>query len=299
MVNSKSTDIELADSPFDSFFNGVQRLQFKAMQIEEIHQANRAGWNQGAEAYEADLKERIDFLRAGGTNFCPPEYAFLSGLKDWCGRAIHLQCAGGTDTLSLWNLGAGEVVGVDISEGMLAVARQKSDALGAPATWVHSDVLSTPASLDGTADLVYTGRGALCWLMDLSAWARVVARLLKPGGRLYVFEGHPVSNLFKLESDHFELDPEYGDYFKKDPIADAGWPSTYIGDLGKAKAEHAVKYERLWTLGDVVNSVIDAGLVLERLEEHPDSFWPSHPNIAPELLRRVPQTFSLLASRKS
>src|SRR5205814_5886985 len=142
------------------------------------HEENRIGWNEGAAAYEADLENKIAFLRAGGTNFVGPEYRYLAGLNEWCARAIHLQCAGGTDTLSLWNLGAHEVVGVDISDRMIGVAKQKSDALGAPATWVHSDVLSTPSSLDGTADLVYTGRGALCWMMDINAWARVVARLL-------------------------------------------------------------------------------------------------------------------------
>jgi SAM-dependent methyltransferase len=267
------------------------------MNIDEIHQANRAGWNQGAEAYEADLIDRVEFLRAGGTNFCPPEYAYLQDLRDWCHCAIHLQCAGGTDTLSLCNLGAHEVVGVDISERMLAVAKKKSEALSANATWIQSDVLETPHALDGTADLVYTGRGALCWLMDIEAWAKVVFRLLKPGGKLYVFEGHPVANLWKLESTTFELDPDYGDYFKTTPLADSGWPSTYIGDLGKSKEEHATKYERLWTLGDIVNAVIDAGLIVKKLEEHPDSFWESHPNMQPEMLRRVPQTFSLLAER--
>ena len=265
------------------------------MRTEDIHQANRVGWNEGAQAYEDDLQDRIEFLRTGGANFCPPEYAYLQDLQSWCRRAIHLQCAGGTDTLSLVNLGAHEVIGVDISERMLAVARQKSEALGANASWVHSDVLQTPHDLDLTADLVYTGRGALCWIMDIEAWAKVVARLLRPKGRLYVFEGHPFSTLWSLESDHFELDPEFGDYFNKEPLADAGWPETYIGDLGKPKQEHATKYERQWTLGDIVNAVISAGLTIQRLEEHPDSFWNSHPNMSPEELKKIPQTFSLSA----
>ena len=268
------------------------------MRIEDIHQANRIGWNEGAEAYEDDLRERTEFLRAGGTNFCPPEHAFLKNLRVWCQRAIHLQCAGGTDTLSLWNHGAHEVIGVDISERMLAVAQKKSHALAARARWVLADVLETPSDLDNTADLVYTGRGALCWIMDIEAWGKVVARLLKPGGRLYIFEGHPVANLWSLEADHFELDPEYGDYFNKEPLADAGWPDTYIGDLGKPKQEHATKYERQWTLGDIVNAVIDGGLTVKRLEEHPDSFWNSHPNMPPPLLARIPQSFSLLALKE-
>lgn len=137
-----------------------------------MHQSNRAGWNEGAAAYEAAVEENIAFLRAGGTNFVAPEYAYLQNLSAWCRRAIHLQCAGGGDTLSLWNLGAQEVVGVDISEKMLDCARRKSEALDAPAQWIHADILETPHSLDGTADLVYTGRGALNWIMDIRAWHR-------------------------------------------------------------------------------------------------------------------------------
>lgn len=267
------------------------------IRIHDLHQANRIGWNQGAESYEQDLEERIEFLRQGGTNFCPPEYTYLEDLGSWCTRAIHLQCAGGTDTLSLWNLGAREVVGVDISERMLEVARRKAAALRAPAQWFQGDVLETPRELDGTADLVYTGRGALCWLMDIKAWGRVVHRLLKPGGRVYIFEGHPAANLWKLDSETYELDPEYGDYFRKEPIADSGWPETYIGDLGRPKEEHATKYERLWTMGDIVNSLIEAGVTIRKLEEHPDLYWDTFPKMDPELVRRLPQTFSLLGVR--
>ena len=35
-------------------------------------------------------------------------------------------------------------------------------------------------------DIVYTGRGALCWLPDIPAWAKIVAGLVKPGGFLYL-----------------------------------------------------------------------------------------------------------------
>ena len=39
---------------------------------------------------------------------------------------------------------------------------------------------------------MYTGIGALCWLPDIRRWAGVVAALLKPGGRLFMREGHPM-----------------------------------------------------------------------------------------------------------
>lgn len=264
------------------------------MDVKKLHEDNRAGWNEGAEAYEKDLAERIEFLRSGGTNFVRPEYEYLKDLRRWCHRAIHLQCAGGTDTLSLWNLGAHEVVGVDISDRMIEVARRKGEALGAPATWFRSDILETPHELDGTADLVYTGRGALCWIQNLRPWADVVARLLKPGGKLYVFEGHPICFVWDCTASEYRLDPLYGDYFSDQIFSEQGWPETYIGDLGKPTEEHAVKHERNWRLGDIITTLVEAGLRLVKLEEHPDSFWDGNPNMPADMLRRLPQTFSLL-----
>ncbi len=265
--------------------------------IHNLHQANRAGWNEGAQSYEEGIEERIEFLRGGGQNFCAPEMKFLIDLDQWCNRAIHLQSAGGTDTLSLWNRGAKEVIGIDISDRMIEVARKKSDALGAPATWIRSDILEVPSSLDATADLVYTGRGALCWIMDIEAWARVVARLLRFGGKAYIFEGHPVSDLWTMEDDHYVLDPEYGDYFSEEPVASFGWPTTYIGDLGKPVEEHATKYERIWRMDQIIMAILNAGLKIEAFKEHPDLYWDRFPNMPPDLIRRLPQTFSLVASK--
>lgn len=267
------------------------------MDVRELHEQNRAGWNEGAEAYEADLFRQIDFLRAGGTNFVAPEYPYLANLANWCRRAVHLQCAGGTDTLSLLNLGAHEVIGIDISDRMIEVARRKADALGAHAQFFRCDVLDAPRELDGTADLVYTGRGALCWIHDLPGWAGVIHRLLKPGGKLYVFEGHPICFVFDATSSEYRLDPVYGDYFSEQVFSEQGWPETYIGDLGKAPEEHAMKHERNWRFGDVVNPLVGVGMHMLRIEEHPDPFWQANPNMDASLVRRMPQTYSLLMEK--
>jgi SAM-dependent methyltransferase len=267
------------------------------MDTRELHESNRAAWNEAAARYEEEIEADVAFLRGGGANFVAPELEFLEGLGSWCRRAVHLQCAGGRDTLSLWNLGAREVVGVDISERMIGCARRKSEALGAPAQWYRCDVLDAPSELDGTADLVYTGRGALCWIMDLQAWAGVVARVLRTGGKLYLFEGHPIAGILDPQADHIALDPEWGDYFATRTYRNQGWPAEYIGDLAAPPERQAVKYERQWTLGQIVSSVVDAGLVVRRLVEHPEPFWNQFPNMPPGVLRRIPQTFSLLATR--
>ena len=264
------------------------------MNVTDMHGSNRAAWNEAAAHYAETLTERIAFLRGGGTNFCDAERPYLAGLGGWCGRAIHLQCAGGTDTLSLWNLGAKEVVGVDISEEMIAVARAKSEALNAPARWFRCDVLDAPHELDGTADLLYTGRGALCWLHDMDAWANVVTRLLKPGGRLYVFEGHPLTWIWDQEAGELRLDPVYGDYFQTTVQVDQGWGPTYVGELSKPKAELSRKYESQKTFGQILNPLLTAGLRLEKLEEHAETYWQQFEHLPTEVVTKLPNTFSLL-----
>lgn len=133
------------------------------METKTRHEENRAAWNEAAARYEREIESDVAFLKAGGKNLMEPELPFLADLSSWCQRAIHLQCAGGRDTLSLWNQGAHEVVGVDISDRMIEVARRKSEMLNAPATWYRCDLLDTPAELNGTADLVYTGRGSILY----------------------------------------------------------------------------------------------------------------------------------------
>lgn len=265
-----------------------------SMDNSELHGENRQAWNAAAAAYEKAVEDDIEFLRKGGKNFCPPESQFLSDLKSWCRRAIHLQCAGGTDTLSLWNQGADEVVGIDISERMIACAERKSDALGAPAQWFACDVLDTPSELDGTADLVYTGRGALCWIMDYDSWASTVARLLKPGGRLYIYEGHPMTWLWDQGADHLRLDPEYGDYFFKEVLSTDDWPETYITEDDVDNAPQPPKHEVHRNVGQLINPVIAAGLRLVQVEEHPDEFYDSFPQMPKEIKSKLPHTISLL-----
>jgi hypothetical protein len=113
--------------------------------VRAMHRSNERAWDQAAERYEGWLDEAIALIRSGGTNLLPPEIELLGDLHG-CRRAIHLQCAGGRDTLSLWNLGASEVIGVDFSAAMLDLATRLTVATGAPATWIRSDVLDTPAS---------------------------------------------------------------------------------------------------------------------------------------------------------
>lgn len=265
----------------------------EAADVRGIHAANRQAWDEAAERYERWLEEAIQLIRSGGTNLLPPELELIGDLHGVCRRAIHLQCAGGRDTLSLWNLGADEVVGIDFSPRMLELARRLTEATGAPARWILADVLDAPHELDGTADLLYTGRGALIWLADLDAWAAVLARLLAPDGRLVLFEGHPVEWLFDVDADGHWVATDY-DYFGGTE-ASKGWAPEYIDRLSIDEPDQAWKFARSWTLGEILTALLGAGLRLERVTEHPTDWWGGHTDARPEERTRIPLSFSVLA----
>ncbi len=257
-----------------------------------MHEGNRDAWNRTARTgYGGDVEEDVALLRGGGDNLLADERRLLGEVR---GRVVHLQCSHGLDALGLLNRGAEEVVGVDISDELIRLAQEKSDALGARARWVRADVMETPRDLDGWADLVYTGRGAICWMTDLDVWAAVVARLLKPGGRLVLFEGHPLDFLWETEATGYAL-REGATYFTDDPVEERGFP--YDAALRGDPSRPVELTSRVWTLGQTVTAVVRAGLRLERLEEYAEPFWDQFKAIPPAELRRLPHTFGLVASK--
>ncbi len=264
--------------------------------VRGMHAANRHAWDEAAERYAGWYDEALALISSGGTNLLPPELELIGDLHGRCRRAIHLQCAGGRDTLSLWNLGADEVVGVDFSPRMLELARRLSAAVGAPAHWIEADVLDTPDELDGTADLLYTGRGSLMWLQDLDAWAAVVSRLLAPGGRFVLFEGHPAEWLFDVDSGGGWVATDY-DYFAG-PEASKGWAPEYIDRLSLDDDEQAWKFARAWTLGEILTAILGSGLTIERVTEHPTDWWNGHADVREDERGRIPLSFSVLARRE-
>lgn len=268
-------------------------------EVRRLHESNRAAWNQASVGYTEFIEGESSAIRLGDFSTLKPiEIEQIGDLHGRCGRAIHLQCASGADTLSLLNLGADEVIGVDISDGHIENARAKAAELGANAQWFRCDLLDTPHELDGTADLVYTGKGAIIWMMDLPGWASVVARLLKPGGRFYLFEQHPIAWVFHEDADHYAIHPDWS-YFRLQPEVSAGFGEQYVGDMGMAKSEIETNYARLWPVSTVVNALIDADLRLDRLNEMPNfpySYNP-FPKMAPEQVTVLPQSYSLLMSK--
>jgi SAM-dependent methyltransferase len=182
---------------------------------------------------------------------------------------VHLQCHIGSDTVSLARLGARSVTGLDFSPSALAAARNLAIRAGADVRFVEADAYDAVGVLGSECgDVVYTGIGAICWLPDIRRWAGVIARLLRPGGRFFMREGHPVlwamsdprpDGLLVIEYPYFETG---GTTFVED--------DTYAGS-GVVGAPESVSFNH--GLGEIFTALTDAGLMVTSLVEHREVPW--------------------------
>jgi SAM-dependent methyltransferase len=239
-------------------------------------EANRANWDDRASlhAAEGDLGYGVDryvtdpALLSDVVRFDRERLGDVTGL-----RTVHLQCHIGTDTLSLARLGA-RVTGLDFSSVSLEKARALVSRTGDGVDFVESDVYAATDVLDaGTFDLVYTGIGALCWLPSIDRWAATVAALLRPGGRLFIREGHPILWAMNetLDDDLHLRFP----YFE--PAEPLEWDddSTYVATERPLTA--TTTYEWNHGLGEIVTALLDHGMQLTALVEHRTVPWEALP----------------------
>ncbi|GIM96614.1 class I SAM-dependent methyltransferase [Paractinoplanes toevensis] len=235
---------------------------------------NRANWDERAPAHAASPGYAVSHFVAD-PSFLSEVVRFdlplLGPLTDQ--RGIHLQCHIGTDTVSLARLGA-RMTGLDFSGNSLAEARRIASLAGADVRFVQSDVYAAEAAVGTGFDFVYTGVGALIWLPDVARWARVVASLLRPGGRLFIREGHPMLWTLDDEAPGSDLIVKYPYFEREEPLILSS-DGTYVET--DASFSHTTTHEWNHGLGEIVSAVLDAGLTLTGLVEHQSVPWLALP----------------------
>lgn len=248
--------------------------------------ANRAAWDAIAERRQK-IWPAADFFAEGGSVLDKRDREAAGDVRGL--RLCHLQCGSGEEALSWANAGA-EVTGVDISPKQIELATAKAEAADISADFVAADVYSLPHDLRRPAsfDIVYTGGGALVWLPDLVRWAVTIHGLLKPSGRLIVREEHPVIARVEVREGAIAI---AADYFNRQPETSTGW-CHFPG----AEDASETKWDWTWPLGDIVTSVAQAGLRIERLAEFPSTAaWRFGDDL--ERLQKLPGSFLLVASK--
>lgn len=217
---------------------------------------------------------------------------------------LHLQCHIGTDSISWVRLGAA-VTGLDFSEQSLRIARELASRTNTPARFVCADVCTAHNVLLAEFDVVYASVGVLCWIPSFDDWARSAAECIRPGGRLYLRDGHAIQDTI----DNRRTDGKVvcvGDYFGggapyKD---DSGY--TYTGD--DVRLPSPLNFQWSHPVSRVVSALIGNGLHIERFDEMdwldskafswmaqgPDGHW-RFPGDSP----RLPLSFSIVAAKSA
>ena len=229
------------------------------------HRLNRAHWDALASVHGQDAYYDTDALVAGADSLRAAETA---GLREAVGAVagldvMHLQCHIGFDTISLARRGA-RVVGVDFSPASLEKARALARRCEVSVEFVEGDATRLPVELHNRFDLVYATIGVVGWIDDVGAWMRSATAALRGGGRLLLVDIHPLYGMVG------GVDPLRFDFpYAFDGPRAFDEPGSYAGAHLDVAATETVEYGH--SLAEVVNAGLEAGLRIQRLDEHVDT----------------------------
>lgn len=208
------------------------------------------------------------------------------------GKAVvQLGCNNGRESLSLFALGASRVVGVDQSAAFLDQARELASRSPHAPTFIEADIHHLPEELHERFDVALITIGVLGWMPDIGEFFQHVARTLKPGGALVVYETHPFLEMFDPEADDpYRLDSSY---FRREPFVQ-DQPIVYEG---KVEQPAATSYWFVHTLGDIFTAAIAAGLQISHFKEYPHSNREELYDRYQQQAAQLPMCFSWVACR--
>lgn len=199
---------------------------------------------------------------------------------------IDLGCGYGEHCMEYVRQGAAKVVGIDISEKMLAVA--KSENSHPKITYLHmamEDISSIKEKFDMASSSL-----AIHYVEDYRALVHDVHELLKDNGLFVFSQEHPMNTCFS-KGDRWTRD-ENGRK-RHANISNYGvekeWESTWFVD-------HVKKYHRMFST--VLNTLIDSGFMIEKIIEPTPTaeILEAHPEHA-DLLHKP--DFLLVRARKA
>ena len=239
--------------------------------VEKYFEANEKMWDEFAKEHfhnESEFYSVKAFLE-GKTSLRPFELNEMGNVRDK--KLLHLQCHFGLDTLS-WAREGAIVTGIDFSREAVRLAKILAEKANLSGNFIQTNIYDLPKVLSEKFDIVYTSIGVLCWLNDLKKWAEIIAHFLKPGGFFYIAEAHPFSKIF--DNDHeTKLQIKYNYFHKIEPIefvAEGSYAShgPHMDPLKEYEWDHS--------LSDIINSIIQAGLKIEFLNEYPFTPQPKY-----------------------
>jgi ubiquinone/menaquinone biosynthesis C-methylase UbiE len=228
----------------------------------DYSEINRDMWNQTADVHaKAKLAALLEAVKAPDfTTFDDVEKAIFGqiGLKDKA--VMQLSCNNARELIGCKKAGAGRCVGVDISDKFIEQGKLLARAAGVEIELVRSSVYDLPNDLNNSFDLVYVTIGALGWLQDMNKYFKIVNRLLKSGGQIFIYEMHPMLDMFDSETG---LEVKHS-YFKTDPYVTEAAPDYFDPSTIVTGTSYWFHHK----LSDILGSCLKNGLTVRHFQEY-------------------------------
>jgi SAM-dependent methyltransferase len=220
---------------------------------------NKISWNKGAAAYSAfnhseKLMSRIIEDPANAFHRTTWEMINKYG-PDLRGKKICVPSSGDNKAVFAFAMLGARLTSSDISENQLANAERiaKRHGWDQSIEFICSDTMRLEGIADDAYDFVYTSNGVHVWIDDLRGMYNNIYRILKPGGVYIMHEIHPFQRPF-------------------DGTAKIIKPYDMTGPF---ESETEITFG--WRVMDIMNAMVDSGLVVKRVEEmfaEKDYDWP-------------------------
>ena len=254
--------------------------------------SNREAWNASASQHRNSTAwcRLIESVHRPDFSCLDPTLTGLLKQLNLVGKDIvQLGCNNGRETLSLCSMGARSVVGVDQSSAFLEQARELASQSPHSPEFVEADIHALPASLDERFDVALITIGVLNWMPDIKAFFSHVAKTLKSGGVLVIYETHPFLEMLKPQSsDPWRISSSY---FQTEPFIE----EKAIVYEGEGETNGVTSYWHIHRLSDILGGIIGAGLQLREFTEYPHSNRESVYDVYEDAEMQVPMCYTLLA----
>ena len=260
------------------------------MNRDEYTQVNRHMWNKTADVHAREhFKKLLRRVRQPDfSTFDDVELSVFRTIDVAEKSVVQLGCNNGCEIIGVKRAGAGRCLGVDISDRFIEQARELNAAAKVDVEFLQCDIYQLPNDLDGQFDVVYITIGVFGWLPHLDAAFDVICRLLKPDGWLFVYDMHPILNMFKpnealqIQASYFQHEPDY-----VESEADYIDPSQFVD---------APSYWFAHTLSDVIGECLRHQLDLVHFQEYAHDLSLAFAEFE-RLRHRLPLSYSMLARR--
>jgi len=263
------------------------------MRVKDITEANRRAWNAVAPVHREKQGEALasQFSVPGSSCLDAVELEHLRRIGIEGKRIAQLCCNNGRELISFTNLGAASAVGFDISEAVLEEAERLTTVAGVSCRFVRCDAYDVPDEYNAGFDLVYVSVGALGWMPDVARFFQVAARLLAAGGWLFLYEMHPILDMYDPHSETPTVPAD--SYFRTEPYVEAAG----LDYVGGSDHEGPPQYWFHHSMASILNGVISAGLQLDSVHEFAHDVSGLYAAIA-ESPRKPPMSYILTARKQ-